>query len=237
MLSNNINRTLCYLDEICNEIPFTHQRACHLLYHLVTRFSQPEVVEVACGYGKATIYLAAAAKLQEGFVRSVDLDKPLWEGKSAKDLLHQAELMDVCDINFGLDARWYLLELFSQRPGLWIDLAYIDATHTIEVDSFVALALWTHLRPGGILVFDDLNWIPMIHAENVNNFSAPDVGHVKIIFEYIKMLADVEDSAEWGGEEVEWVWGFLRKRDSSTLRDLSLQKLIKSLDQQYRTSL
>ena len=236
MLSHDETLVLDCLDVISEGVPFTHPRACHLLYHLVCTFTNPEVVEVACGYGKTTLYLAAAAKLRDGFVHCVDIDKPMWKGRSAEDLLHKANLLDVCEITFGDDARWYLIELLSRRPDKWIDLAYIDATHTVEVDSFVALALWTHMRPSGILAFDDLDWVPAMHAPKGVDFSAPTVSHVRKIFNYISSLPEVDDRAEWGGEQIQWVWGFLRKRGAHTAKDAPLQSLVRAFDNCFHRS-
>jgi predicted O-methyltransferase YrrM len=67
------------LDAANYRVPYTHRRACHLLYHLVSTFQQPNVLEVACCFGKATVYLAAAAKRRGGRVRCVDIEPYLWE--------------------------------------------------------------------------------------------------------------------------------------------------------------
>jgi predicted O-methyltransferase YrrM len=196
----------------------------------VLKFSKPEVVEVACCYGKTTLYLAAAAKRQDGFVSCVDIAEYLWEGRSAADLLRQADLLDICRITFGRDARWYLLDLLRQRPGQWIDLAYLDLTHTVEVDSFAALALWTHMRPGGILVFDDLNWVPAVHGSVYKDLSEPNISNVQVIFDYISGLSDAAERAEWGQEEVAWRWGLLRKRDIAGTNAVPLRKLLRGLE-------
>jgi predicted O-methyltransferase YrrM len=222
-----------YLDKLSRGIPFTHTRACHLLYGLVAMFPHPKVVEVACGYGKATLYLTAAAKLRNGCVRCVDFYEQVWEGKSAKDLLRQACLLDVCQVTYGQDARWYLIELLSLHPDRWIDFAYVDATHTVEVDSFLALALWTHMRPGGILALDDLDWTAATHAPDATEITAPTISHVRKIFDYISKLPDVDDRCEWGGNEVEWNWGFLRKGSDSTANSRPIGGLIQSLDNNF----
>lgn len=228
MYSQDDKMTLNYLDDISENVPHTNTRTCHLLYRLVAEFNKPEVVEVACCFGKATLYLAAAAKRRGGFVNCVDIDEYLWKGRSAADLLRQADLLDICQITFGRDARWYLLDLFRQRPGQWIDLAYLDLTHTVEVDSFVALALWTHIRPGGILVFDDLDWVPAVHGLVNKDISEPNISHVQVIFDYISGLSDADERAEWGKEEVAWRWGFIRKRPT-TGKAVPLRELIRGL--------
>jgi len=219
--------TLDYLDSISENIPFTHPRACRLLYRLASMFEQPNIVEIACCYGKATLYLAAAAKRQQGLLHCVDVKPWLWEGKSVFDRLRDANLLDVSDVTIG-DARWYMLDLLRRLPGQWIDLAYIDAAHSVEVDSFVSLAAWTHLRPGGIIVFDDLDWIPLV--EGAKDFSRPAVSHVRAIFEYIDTLPDVEEQACWGQQELGWTWGFIRKRRALRTVEPSLVTILQACD-------
>lgn len=221
------------LDAANLTVPHTHSRACHLLYHLVSTIEQPNVLEVACCYGKATVYLAAAAKQHGGRVRCVDQEAWLWEEKSVLDRLRDANLLDACDVTLGCDARWYLLDLFRKAPGQWIDLAYIDAAHCVEVDSFIALATWMHLKPGGIIAFDDLDWIPAAHG--APDFSRPEVSHVRAIFDYIGTLTDVEDRAFWGQKEVEWTWGFVRKAGGRAKIQLSLDALLRSSDDHFLT--
>ena len=199
------------LDTLSDGTPHTNTLACHLLYYLVSSLDKPEVLELACGFGKATIYLAAAAKRQGGFLRSNDLSEFLWKGQSVKDLLAKSNLSDVCEITFNKDARWYLLDLLRGKPMFWIDLAYLDLSHTVEVDSFVALALWTHLRPGGIIAFDDLDWVPMDYGYT-KNVAEPTKSNVQIIFNYIGNLPDVGQNAIWGHEEIGWRIGLLQKR-------------------------
>lgn len=223
--------TLDELDMICHNVPYTSRRACHLLYNLASLFEKPNVVEVACCYGKATLYLAAAAKHQRGRVRCVDLEAWLWEGKSVIDRLNDANLLDTCDVTIGCDARWYMLDLFRQFPDQWIDLAYVDAAHSVEVDSFVSLAAWTHLRPGGIIVFDDLDWVPSAHK--AKNFSRPNISHDRAIFDYICTLPDVDSKACWGKLEIDWCMGFIQKREIATSAEPSLDNMLRTCDEHF----
>lgn len=203
---------LAELDSWSEGVPFTQPSACHLLFELTTFFPKAQVVEVACAYGKATLYLAAAAKAGDGHLRCVDAETPAWQGRTAEDLVRCAGLADACSICFNTDARWYLLDLFRDMPGRWIDLAFIDASHTVEVDAFVTLALWTHLRPGGLLVFDDLDWVPAVHGPPDMEFSRPSVSHVRTLFEYVSRLPGADEAAEWGRNELGWSYGLVRRR-------------------------
>lgn len=40
----------------------------------------------------------------------------------------------------------------------WIDFIYVDADHTASGVLDDAVMAWQHLKPGGIMAFDDFNW-------------------------------------------------------------------------------
>ena len=229
MISRNRQAALQSLDALSKDVPFTHTRICHLLFDLVTTFTAPKVVEVSCGYGKATLYLASGAKARGGLVRCVDIARPTWRGRTTVDLLREAGLLNVCNVTFGEDARWYLLDLFRQRPDSWIDVAYVDASHTVEVDAFIALALWTHLRPGGLLVFDDLDWVPAVHGPRYKTCSRPSISHVRALFEYVSRLPMVDEKAEWGRDELQWTWGLIRKQGPGSMSGRGIRDLLTSI--------
>jgi predicted O-methyltransferase YrrM len=227
-------RILQELDGIGDDVPFAHPQVCHLLFDIVRTFHEAQVVEVSCGYGKTTIYLAAAAQLSGGFARSVDLQEHMWNGRTAKDLLVEARLDNFCDLTFGEDARWYLLDLFRSRPGSWIDVAFMDLTHTIEVDAFVALTLWTHLQANGILILDDLDWQPSVHGSQECTFSRPSTKHVRTLFEYIRSLPMVDEAVEWEHNEVNWNLGLIRKRGPEAMSGKGVRDLLAKIGDAYQ---
>ena len=216
---NNENRDnlgeddLTDIDKITEDVPYTPQRVGHLLHQFVTYYENPEVLELACGYGKITPYLAKAADSRGGKVRASDHKVRTWEDKSAVDRIEDAGLSEVCEFTFGQDARWYTLDLFGDQPGEWVDFVYFDLSHTIEVDAFVALAVWTHLSPGGIIVLDDLDWSPQEHGDDKDESrtSRPEAKQMEILFNYISELPQVGDHQTWGSEEMYWRWGFIQK--------------------------
>lgn len=222
-------RILERIDAATMGVPWSHPRVCHLLFDLALSFERPQILEVSCCYGKATAYLATAARLHNGRVRSVDQYRLWWRGRTAADLVNQVGASGWCDITFEQDARWYLLELLTANPGEWIDLAFVDASHSVEVDAFIALAAWTHLRPGGVLVLDDLDWTAKQHAQPDWPFSRPSHPHVRTIYDYIRALPDVDEAIEWGRAQVEWSWGLLRKQGSRTSRGRGVTNLLARL--------
>jgi predicted O-methyltransferase YrrM len=209
---------------------WTDELVCHLMFDLTMTYERPQVLEVACAYGKATAYLAVAAQERGGFLRAVDLMPHVWEGRTANDLVRELGAAAACDITLGCDARWYLLDLLKDAPDEWLDIGFLDASHTVEVDAFVALAMWTHLAPGGIMIFDDLDWTPAAQGESDVTYSRPTTSHVRAIFDYIRALSNATDALEWGGEQLGWPWGFVQKAGSTRP---PLRMLFASLGQEW----
>lgn len=222
-------RKLAHLDAAAEGVPWSQPVACHFLFDLALAFDRPQVLEVSCGYGKSTAYLAAAVRCGDGRLYTVDHERRAWQGRTAADLVEAVDAADWCDITFGIDARWYLLDLLTGRPGPWVDLAFVDASHAVEIDSFVALAAWTHLKPGGVLVFDDLDWTAEQHAQAASGRSRPATRHVRVIYDYVRRLPDVDQAIEWGGAEQEWPWGVVRKRRPDVPPGGGVAELIASL--------
>lgn len=202
---------LARLDRLTDGVPYTHPPVCHLLYNLVRTIDRPHVVEISCAFGKATAYLAAAAAERHGSVHAMDLIEHRWEDRTAREVVAEADPTGCCQIDLGVDARWWLLDVLAESPGQWIDLAYLDATHTVEVDAFLASALWRHIRPGGLLIVDDLDWVPRTHGDPASDYSRPDRSHVRSLFDYLTRLDDTDEALDWGREQVGWSWGFVRK--------------------------
>jgi predicted O-methyltransferase YrrM len=202
---------LARLDELTDGVPWTPTRTCHLFHALASSYASPSILEVSCGFGKATAYFAVAAARAGGMVWAVDSLRPRHEDRSAADLVDLAGASDHCRTTFNCDARWFLLDLLRSQPDLRFDLAYIDCSHTVEVDAFVALAAWTHLRPNGLVVFDDLAWVPAVQDPAGRGYSRPDESHVRILFEYVRSLPDVDEAVEWDDAQPGWPLGIVGK--------------------------
>ncbi len=223
------SKVLEHIDAVTDGVPWTLPSACHLLFDLAAAFPQPQILEVSCGYGKATAYLAAAARLGGGLVRCADIEQPQWQGRTVVDLVAAVGALDSCQVTLGCDARWYLLDLLTRVPGEWIHLAYIDASHTVEVDAFVALAAWTHLRPGGVLVFDDLDWVPQRQGPPGSTYSRPASSHVRALYDYVQRLPRVDEAREWDCASVQWPLGLVRKLEPGSRAGCGISELLARL--------
>lgn len=143
------------------------------LYAVVRAFAPRVVVETGvCNGSSSAVLLAALERNGAGTLHSLDLpehvdtDYPpdaFWSGKRGAAVPHGREPGWV--IPGALRGRWHLSLGRSQDvlPGLLarlgtIDLFLHDSEHSYDCMTFEYRAAWHHLRPGGILLSDDISW-------------------------------------------------------------------------------
>lgn len=137
--------------ETYHNAEFALARLCYAL----CRAQRPQIViETGVGYGVTSAFLLQAlAANGSGGLWSIDLP-PLGEG---------ADIQSGCLVPKPLRARWHLLrgrtrrvlpQLLSELPQ--VDLFLHDSLHTYRNMLWEFQSAWTKLKPGGVLISDDV---------------------------------------------------------------------------------
>ncbi|MBV9802228.1 MAG: class I SAM-dependent methyltransferase [Solirubrobacterales bacterium] len=139
----------------------------------VTRHQRPEiVVETGVARGLTTRVLLEALEAN-GFGRlySIDLPPPLAQERLVNER--------AAAVTAELRTRWTLIEGSSRRrlPGLLRELGTIDvfvhdSRHTRRNISFELCAAWSALRPGGVMLADDIHGT-IAFEESIGAFGNP----------------------------------------------------------------
>ena len=123
----------------------------------VIRNARPQVsLEVGCAYGISSLYICAALR-EVNAAKHIILDPyqhSVWEGLGLANL-RRAGYLDLIDFH-EIPSYQYLSRLAEEH--VTIDFAFIDGNHIFDyvfVDLFLIDKL---LRPGGIVILDDLSW-------------------------------------------------------------------------------
>jgi predicted O-methyltransferase YrrM len=140
--------------------------------YVVLRVLRPEVVVetgVALGYSSAYL-LQALHDNAQGHLYSIDLPTTDEQGRvnadGVRDRVHvRSESETGAVIPADLRERW-TLSLGSSNPLLvqlldrlgTIDVFFHDSDHSYENMMWEYQAAWPHLRPGGMLLSDDVHW-------------------------------------------------------------------------------
>jgi predicted O-methyltransferase YrrM len=153
----NSHGRISEVKQIVKDLPFMTQSQAKWISDLVQKERLVSVLEIGFFHGVSTCYLAAAVVPFGGHVTSIDIP---FSGK----LIPTAEqLVIACGLSESVTlvrepggAAWHLMKLVAARHRF--DLCYIDDVHHWSVTGFHFFLGEKLLRPGGYLLFDDLNW-------------------------------------------------------------------------------
>ena len=126
---------------------------------LLREYGLRDVLELGFAHGVSTCYLAAAVQEHGGHVTTVDLQDARRRKPNLDELLGRIGLASYVTAYYEPTSyTWRLMRMLEEDPAPRFDLCFIDGAHTWAVDGFAFFLVDRLLRPGGWLVFDDLDW-------------------------------------------------------------------------------
>jgi len=136
------------------------------LYRFIREHRPRNCLELGVGHGASALYIGAALEANgSGTLTSVDLTSARNRRPPATDLIHLAGLSDRVDVVFeDTSYTWFLHDVLrAQLVGDGeieprYDFVFIDGAHTWDVDALAFSLTDRLLRPGGWILFDDLDW-------------------------------------------------------------------------------
>lgn len=128
---------------------------------LIAEYRVKDILELGFHFGVSTCYMADAIA-QNGGGSIVTIDRP--EAKAlvptAEELLEKLSLRHLVTIYYEPTSYvWRLMKMIEENPAPRFDLCYIDGAHDWFVDGLAFFLADKLLRPGGWMLFDDLDWI------------------------------------------------------------------------------
>jgi predicted O-methyltransferase YrrM len=212
-----------------------HTTAAHgrELYDFIRKHQLTRCLELGFEHGVGTIWLAGAVQsLGGGKVIAVDLKNKPPPNPRAADLVERAGLSSFVELyDDPISYTWHLKRNFSayvQRP---FDFVFIDGAHTWDTDGFAFFLVERILRPGGWILFDDLDWSydtsrKLRHSEQVKSMSEEmrTTRQVRDIWELL-----VLQHPSFGNFSERGNWGWAQKLISDEPRHLEVHHDSKTL--------
>ena len=135
------------------------------LYEWIRAHRPAASLELGFAHGISTLYIAAALEsIGSGKLTSVDREMALELAPHANDLLARADLAHRVELVYEKTSYiWFLHrklreQLRDGRCEPCYDFVFIDGAHSWETDGFAFFLADKLLRPGGWILFDDLQW-------------------------------------------------------------------------------
>ncbi len=135
------------------------------LYEWVRRNRPVDCLELGFAYGVSTLYIAGALEsIGQGKLTSVDREVVRDFEPSAAAMVERASLSARVElVHEASSYNWFLHRKLREqtRDGVAVpcyDFVFLDGAHTWEDDALAFLLVDKLLRPGGWILFDDLDW-------------------------------------------------------------------------------
>jgi predicted O-methyltransferase YrrM len=144
------------------EVPIMTQDRAAVLRDLMRECGARRVLELGTYFGKSAAYMAAILQdegVSDGHVTTIDRRNMQGRSPNADDHVARVGLSDrVTCVYAKRSHTWEMARMLQAGEGGTFDFCYLDGGHTWDVTGFAFVLVDMLMRPGGIVVVDDLNW-------------------------------------------------------------------------------
>jgi predicted O-methyltransferase YrrM len=128
------------------------------------------ILELGFRHGVSTCYVAGALdELGTGHVTTIDLLNAREAQPNIEHLLGDLGLARYVTVFYEPTSYiWRLMKMLEEDPSPRLDFCYIDGAHSWFTDGFAFFLVDRLLKPGGMIILDDLDWTYK---------SSPTLGH------------------------------------------------------------
>lgn len=176
------------------------------------------ILELGFYHGVSTCYLAAAiADKPDGHVVTIDKQKVRTLEPNIEQLLTRFDLLDKVDFHYEPSSYlWRLMKLLEQDPAPEFDLCYIDGAHQWATDGFAFFLVDRLLRPGGWVIFDDLDWTVASHPHSAEAVWAQGLSEEEKTTPQVRKIYELLVKTHPGYDQfrTEGGWGYARKSEN-----------------------
>jgi predicted O-methyltransferase YrrM len=118
------------------------------------------LLELGFRHGVSTCYMAGALdELGSGKITTIDLMNAKAAQPSIDTLLADLGLAKFVTVFYEPTSYiWRLMKMLEEDPSPRFDFCYIDGAHDWATDGFAFFLVDRLLQPGGLIIFDDLEW-------------------------------------------------------------------------------
>lgn len=148
------------IDELYSDVPYMNRRRADLVRDLFIQNNIRDVIEIGFAHGKSSAYIAAILEEQgEGHLSTFDLVKARDRKPNIEGILRKLDLSHRVTPFFAKRSyTWDLQRLITANPRPQFDFCFFDGGHTWDNTGFGVLLIDMLLRPGGLILLEDMDW-------------------------------------------------------------------------------
>jgi predicted O-methyltransferase YrrM len=151
------------LDRVRNrvqDIPHMTFEQGQAISDVIQRNGFHDILELGFRHGVSTCYMAAALEhLGGGKITTIDLLSAKNAQPNIESLLADLGLAHLADVFYEPHSYvWRLMKFIESDDSPRFDFCYIDGAHDWATDGFAFYLVDRLLKPGGLIIFDDMDW-------------------------------------------------------------------------------
>jgi predicted O-methyltransferase YrrM len=156
----DLEAAIALVDEQFGGLPYMTTRQAVSLGALIEREGLSSLLELGTYHGKSTAYMAAVLEaVGHGTLVTIDRVDAEARKPNVYQILRRLKLSHRVKVYFEQRSlTWRLMRLIEEHESPCFDFCYFDAGHSWDVTGFAFFLVDRLLKPGGWVVFDDLDW-------------------------------------------------------------------------------
>jgi predicted O-methyltransferase YrrM len=212
-----IEKVLSHVDGI----PVMNYEQAKTITDFILKNQCRSILELGFKHGVSTCYIAGALdELGEGSVTTIDLVQAKTFDPNIEQLVKGLGLEQYIKIYYEPTSYlWRLMRMLEEYSEPLFDMCYIDGAHTWFTDGFTFFLVDRLLKPGGWIIFDDLDWTfaqSMADDDNVKKMPKDqrETPQIRKIYELL-----VKPHPDYGNFMIRENWAYAQKiRESKSYR-------------------
>lgn len=143
-----------------DDLPYMSHPQAILIRDFIIEHDVTDIIEIGFYHGKSSAYFAAILEdLGRGHLTTIDLNSGNRREPNIEQVLSALDLTRrVTPVYAERSYTWEMAKMIRANPRPQFDLCYFDGGHTWDATGFGFVLVDLLLRPGGWIVFDDLQW-------------------------------------------------------------------------------
>jgi predicted O-methyltransferase YrrM len=150
---------LTQVKQIVGELPYMSLKQARVITEFIQKNKISSILELGFFHGVSTCYMAAALEeIGGGSIVTIDLHSAEKRQPNIELLLEKCGYLDMVEFYYEpASYNWRLMKLIEENNTTF-DLCYLDGGHDWYNTGFAFFLVDKLLRPGGWIIFDDLDW-------------------------------------------------------------------------------
>jgi predicted O-methyltransferase YrrM len=204
---------------VVGNTPHTPPEKGRELYDFILKHKLKRCLELGFAHGVATAWMSAALQKQGGGkVIAVDVQDALKRNPSAAQMLSRSGLSAFAELNYDESSyTWHLKRHLEEYRAQPFDFVFIDGAHNWDTDGFAFFLVASMLRPGGWILFDDLNWSYETSPSLTNTDFVRSMPHERRIDRQVRAIWEtlVLQDDRFGNFTEDGNWGWAQKLEAT----------------------